>query len=93
MANKPSPLMNSFITWSIQNHPDKVELSPVLVIDTARKNDKRPAKVELFVDDDWVKNWKGNQKLVDSYPLIRVDGAVSKLYEERKKEELKDGSD
>lgn len=48
-------------------------------VDAVRSNDKRPAKVEFYCPDDWVKNLTGNGKLKDVFVVVRVDrGFVDK---------------
>jgi len=42
----------------------------------ARQNDKRPAKLELFVPDEWVVNMTKNPKLSDAYLVVRLPREV-----------------
>lgn len=41
-----------------------------------RQNDKRPAKISLFIPDDWAMNIKNNPKLQDAYVFMRIPREV-----------------
>lgn len=72
----------SFLRYAFRTNIAGVELRTInqLVFDTARKNDKRPAKFELFVEDEWVKNIRGNQLLQDVFVMVRVPRETFDLY-------------
>lgn len=67
-------IAGSLLTWSIQGHREDVEILPVvpLLVGAARKNDKRPARFDMSVPDDWVKNAAGDEELRDVYLVCRV---------------------
>jgi hypothetical protein len=64
---------------AVENHPNTVNalhLQSVLM-GSARKNDKRPAKLEIAVPDSVVKNINGKPNLQDVYLLVRVPRDVA----------------
>jgi hypothetical protein len=64
---------------AVNNHPNTVNalhLQSVLM-GAARKNDKRPAKLEIAVPDSLVKNINGKDNLQDVYLLVRVPREVA----------------
>jgi hypothetical protein len=64
---------------AVENHPNTVNalhLQSVLM-STARKNDRRPAKLEIAVPDSVVKNIAGKPNLQDVYLLVRVPRDVA----------------
>lgn len=46
------------------------------IIDTARQNDKRGAKIEMIVPDEWVKNLNGLREFKDAFIMVRVPREV-----------------
>lgn len=62
------------IRFALDNYGNEVEISSAYeaLAGVSRQNDKRPAKMELFVNDDWVLNLKGNPKLADAYLVVRI---------------------
>lgn len=63
-------------------------LSGLVITDYARQNEKRPASMTFYVPDDWVKNFKGNDKLKDSYVVTRIPREFAEKY--REENEIKD---
>ena len=76
----------------LSENPEEVSLHALVVNEYARKNDKRPAKLGLFVEDDWVVNIVKNEKLRDFMCMVRVDGAIIDAYVKRIEEERKNGA-
>lgn len=75
------------LVYALQKHPDKIEgLSLGQMIPNSdyvqRQNDKRPARMELFVPDEWAVNVKGNEKLQDAYIMLRIDRAVIEQHDQ-----------
>lgn len=70
---------------------EDVEFIPInqLIFDTARKNDKRGAKMGLIVPDEWVKNIRGLREFQDVFLMIRVPREVLMAHLERKTDELR----
>ena len=74
------------LAFALEKYPQKVEVVPVseLVMDSARRNDKRPAYLKLAVPDDVVKALRGSREPEDLVLLVRVpkdvqDRAESKI--------------
>lgn len=67
-------IAGSLLTWAIEKHRADVENLPVisLMSGAARKNDKRPARLDMHVPDEWVKNIAGDEALRDVYVITRV---------------------
>jgi hypothetical protein len=74
--------MDSFhktLTYALEKYPEKVEMLALreLVLESARRNDKRPAWVKLAVPDEVVKNLKGAPRQdEDLVLLVRVPREV-----------------
>ena len=51
------------LTYALDKYPEKVAMIPLqeLLLESARKNDKRPAYVKLAVPDEVVKGLKGGR--------------------------------
>jgi hypothetical protein len=51
------------LTYALDKYPEKVAMIPLqeLLLESARKNDKRPAFVKLAVPDDVVKELRGGR--------------------------------
>lgn len=64
----------SLLTWTIDKYREDVEILPVMMLlrEVARKNDKRPAKIEMHAPDEWVRNLTGEEDLRDVYLISRV---------------------
>ncbi len=58
MQNSVKPLL-----YALDKYPEKVEMIPIqeLLVESARKNDKRDAYVKLAVPDEVVKGLKGSR--------------------------------
>ena len=70
------------LVYALQKYPEQVsgyslgQMMPNTDF-VARQNDKRPATMQLFVPDDWVKNIAGDKtNLQDVYIMLRIDRAV-----------------
>lgn len=48
-----------------------------LLVEGARKNDKRPAWLKVMVPDDVVKNLWGKEGLRDEYLIVRIPREIS----------------
>ena len=52
------------LTYALDKYPEKVAMIPLqeLVLESARKNEKRPAYVKIAVPDEVVKGLKGGRE-------------------------------
>lgn len=68
----------SLLLAAVTKHLKKLQLYHAnhLITDMARKNDKRPAYIQMGVLDDVVKNIGGDPKLLDEYILVRIPADV-----------------
>lgn len=59
---------------ALKEIPSQLEMIPMsyCLRGAARKNDKRPAYMEVYVPDPWVVNLTKNQKLLDGYVAVRI---------------------
>lgn len=66
------------LTFALENHPRKVEIVDArqLLMDSARKNPKRPAYVQLAVPDQVVKSLRGRPDEGDLLLLVRIPKEV-----------------
>lgn len=66
------------LRFAMEKYPEKVELAPIetLLLDAARRNDKRPAYVKLAVPDELVKSLRGSRKTQDTVLLVRIPSDV-----------------
>lgn len=73
------------LRFALEKYPEKVEIVPLgeLVLDSARKNDKRPAWVKLALPDEVVKNLRGRQQDLEPVFLVRIPQEVSERSESR----------
>ncbi len=73
------------LAFALQNYPEKVELIPLaeLVMDSARRNEKRPAYVKLAVPDELVKGLRGKRQGGDTLLLVRIPGEVEQRADSR----------
>jgi hypothetical protein len=62
------------LSYALENYPDRIELAPVdqLVLEAARRNEKRPAYLKLAVPDDLVKQLRGQREKRDLVLLLRL---------------------
>jgi hypothetical protein len=77
-----SPLKS--LTFALEKYPEKVAMIPLreLLLESARKNDKRTAWVKIAVPDDVVKGLKGNRDQEgDLVMLVVVPKEVSERSE------------
>ena len=67
------------LAFALEKYPDRVEAAPVaeLVMETARKNDKRPAWIKLAVPDEMVKSLRSRRDSNDLILLIQVPQEVA----------------
>ena len=74
-----STSVREFLLYALDKHPDKVSTAPLMgeLRHAVRKNDKRPAYLQIFVDDDVVKAANGPPELAKHYfYIIKVDRKV-----------------
>ena len=71
------------LAFALEKYPQRVEIAPVsqLVMDSARKNDKRPAYLKLAVPDEIVKALRGSREPEDLVLLVRVPKEVQERAE------------
>jgi hypothetical protein len=62
------------LEYALDKYPERVEAIPIeeLVLDSARKNDKRPAYVQLAVPDEIVQQIRKKRPDGDLVLLVRV---------------------
>lgn len=65
------------LTIAVRDHIDKLEFLTLgqMIPDSdyvTRKNDKRPASVLCYINDEWAKNIRGSDKLNDLYLMVRI---------------------
>ena len=65
------PTYAGVLARALGNPDAPIELAP-LVVEAARKNDKRQAYMKFAVDDGWVKNLTGVKDFVDVYLVVRI---------------------
>ena len=73
------------LLWALQEHAADYEVVSVnnLLIDGARKNDKRAAFLRFHCPDDWALNLAGDMALVDAYVAIRVPRELAEAWSKR----------
>jgi len=75
------------LRYALEKYPERVEVAPIgeLVIESARRNDKRPAFVKLAVPDEVVKGLRGGKPKdeQDLVLLVRVPREVLERQESR----------
>ena len=66
------------LAYALEQHPQKVEVIDArqLLMDSARKNPKRPAYVQLAVPDEVVKGLRGRRDEGDLLLLVRIPKEV-----------------
>lgn len=66
------------LEYALDKYPERVEAIPIeeLVLDSARKNDKRPAYVQLAVPDEIVQQVRKKRPDGDLVLLVRVPKEV-----------------
>jgi len=78
--NPPTPSSDPLqaLAFALEKYPERVEMVPVdrLVIESARRNEKRPAYLKLAVPDEVVKGLKGREEERDLVLLVRVPREV-----------------
>jgi hypothetical protein len=67
------------LLFALEKYPEKVEIVPVgeLMLESARKNDRRPAWVKLALPDEVVKALRGRQPDREQVFLVRIPHEVS----------------
>jgi hypothetical protein len=67
------------LSYALETYPDRVEIAPVdqLILEAARRNDKRPAYLKLAVPDEVVKQLRGPRQGHDLVFLLRVPREVA----------------
>ena len=73
------------LSYALEKYPEQVEAAPLdqLVIDSARRNPKRPAYLKLAVPDEVVKSLRGRREERDLLLLVRVPREVLERSESR----------
>jgi len=71
-------LMKS-LQFALEKYPQRVEIAPArdLLMDSARKNDRRPAYVKLAVPDEVVKALRGQRESQDVVLLVRIPAEIT----------------
>ncbi len=66
------------LAFALEKYPEKVEIAPIesLAMDSARRNEKRPAWVKLAVPDEVVKGLKGRRAGTGRVLLVRIPDEV-----------------
>lgn len=85
----------NIVRLGFRKFPEEIELMLfngwTSELGTARQNDKRPAYMKVSVPDEWVKNFRGDDKLQDLYIAIRVPAERVAEYAEKKRSETDRG--
>jgi hypothetical protein len=73
------------LQFALEKYPQRVEIAPAreLLMDSARKNDRRPAYVKLAVPDEVVKNLRGTRDNQDMVLLVRIPAEVNERVDSR----------
>lgn len=73
------------LAFALEKYPERVEMIPIgeLVMESARRNEKRPAYLKLAVPDEVVKSLKGKAEEADLVLLVRVPKEVLARRESR----------
>lgn len=73
------------LLFALEKYPQSVEVVPIrnLVMDSARKNDRRPAFLKLAVPDELVKSLRGKKQQLDAVLMVRIPGEVLERSESR----------
>jgi len=73
------------LQFALDRYAQRVEIAPVrdLLMDSARRNDRRPAYVKLAVPDEVVKTLRGNRENQDMVLLVRIPAEVSDRVDSR----------
>ncbi len=73
------------LQFALEKYPQRVELVPArdLLMDSARKNDRRPAYVKLAVPDEVVKALRGNRENRDLVLLVRIPAEINERADSR----------
>lgn len=66
------------LQFALEKYPQRVELAPLrdLMMDSARRNDRRPAFVKIAVPDEVVKALRGTRDNQDTILLVRIPAEV-----------------
>jgi len=80
----PTPNQQA-LAFALDKYPERVEMIPIdqLVMESARRNEKRPAYVKIAVPDEVVKGLKGKAEEADLVLLVRVPREVLARRESR----------
>lgn len=91
------PVDEGKMTWFdlvslARRRPQDIEWQLVgeMVKDTSRKNDKRPAILEIYTSDAWVQNLRGDSSLKDIYLLTRIPREIVREAREKRSKETKE---
>jgi hypothetical protein len=70
---------------ALDRFPERVEIADArrLLLDSGRRNDKRPAYVQLAVPDEMVKDLRGRPEKADALLLVRLPREVVDRLESR----------
>lgn len=77
-------LMKS-LQFALEKYPQRVEIAPArdLLMDSARRNDRRPAYVKLAVPDEVVKALRGQRESQDVVLLVRIPAEITERADSR----------
>ncbi len=66
------------LLFALEKYPDRIQAIDLaeLVIESARKNPKRPAYVKLAVPDEWIKALRGPREGAQRLMLVEVPHEV-----------------
>lgn len=78
------------LVYAMQSHPEKLSGWSLgqLIPDSSyvsRKNDKRPAKLEMFIPDEVAMNILGKESLQDAYIFLRIPREVIQQHDRESK--------
>lgn len=89
-ADPPAPLESpgspsATLRQVLDRFPDKVDVADVrrLVLDAGRRNDKRPAYLQVAVPDEVVKDLRGRPEKADLLLFVRIPRETLQRLESR----------
>lgn len=77
--------IHHLLQYVLDEHAADYEVVSInqLLIDGARKNDKRAAFLRFHCPDEWTLNLSGDMALVDAYVALRVPREIAEAWSKR----------
>jgi hypothetical protein len=85
MDSQQPDTIAALLRQALERFPQEVEVADLrrLVIDAGRRNEKRPAYVQLSVPDEVVKDLRGRPEKADTLLLVRLPRELLERMERR----------